>query len=123
MQDDGVRDGPEVRKGRRGKRRKGKKGKKRKSMADTELFYDSLVRALFFCFLCAFPLGNFPSFLTGFTRVQSLDPGLIERWEILFLLLWPTMLWFKLITRRPKVLIHLPFVIKLQCRCIQQEEV
>ena len=59
MQDDGVRDGPEV---RRGKRRKGKKGKKRKSIADTESVYESLVRALFFCFLCAFPLGNFHPF-------------------------------------------------------------
>ena len=83
MQEEGVRDGP---KDRRGKRRKGKKGKKRKSIADTELFYDLLVRALLFCFLCAFPSGNCTSFLTGFTCVQSLDPSLIERWEILFLL-------------------------------------
>ena len=45
VQEEGVRDGP---KDRRGKRRKGKKGKKRKSIADTELFYDLLVRALFF---------------------------------------------------------------------------
>lgn len=82
-QEEGVRDGPED---GRGKRRTGKKGKKRKSTADTELLYGLLVRALFSCPLCAFPSGSCPSFLTGVTCVQSLDPSSIERWEILFLL-------------------------------------
>lgn len=115
-QEEGVRDGPEDGKG---KRRKGKKGKKRKSTADTELFYDLLARALFSCPLCAFPSGSCPSFLTGVTCPVT-RPELKRDGRFSFYYFWPMMLWFILITRRPKVLIHLLFAIKLQCRCIQQ---